>query len=233
MNLSLSSRRVGDVVVLTCGGRIVAGEEAQLLQTRVHGLLAEGSDFVLHLGEVTFIDSSGMGALVRLLSNSRAKGGDLKICALGDVVRKTFQLTNLLSVFDTYDTDEQAIAAFYRKPRAAKKDSEDGLPRILCVDDSVDVLAYLREILRGAGYKPLTTANMHDALILMRAAKVDMLVLGTKFSSENNQALFHKINASIAQILLHHEFSRQDAAEAGQKILREIRSHIETSRQQR
>jgi anti-sigma B factor antagonist len=233
MNLSLSSRRVGDVVVLTCGGRIVAGEEAQLLQTRLHGLLVEGSDFVLHLGEVTFIDSSGMGALVRLLSNSRAKGGDLKICALGDVVRKTFQLTNLLSVFDTYDTDEQAIAAFYRKPRAAKKDSEDGLPRILCVDDSVDVLAYLREILRGAGYKPLTTANMHDALILMRAAKVDMLVLGTKFSSENNQALFHKINASIPQIPLHHEFSRQDAAEAGQKILLEIRSHIEASRHQR
>ena len=233
MNLSLSSRRVGDVVVMKCIGRIVAGEEAQSLQTRLHALLDEGSEFVLHLGAVTFIDSSGMGTLVRLLSNARSKGGDLKLCALDSLVRKAFQLTNLLSVFETYDNDEQAVAAFYRRPRAAKKDSEDGLPRVLCVDDSLDVLAYLREILRAAGYKPLTTANMHDALILMRAAKVDLLVLGTKFSSDANQKNFQGVNASIPRIPLHHEFSRQDAAEAGQKIVQEIRSRLDNSPPQR
>jgi CheY-like chemotaxis protein len=170
---------------------------------------------------------------VRLLSNARSKGGDIKLCALGNVVRQTLQLTNLSSVFEAYDSEEQAIAAFCRRSRAANTDMDDRRPRVLCVDDSVDVLAYLREILRGAGYKPLTTANLHAALILMRAAKVDLLVLGTKFSSEPNQALFAKVNASVPFVSLEHEFSRRDAAEAGQKIMQEIRSRLNTSPQQR
>src|SRR5581483_9476063 len=167
--------------------------------------------------------SSGMGTLVRLFSNARSKGGDIKLCALAELVRRIFQLTNLLSVFEIYDSEEQAIAAFYRRQRTARTNSDDGRPRILCVDDSVDVLAYLREILRGAGYQPLTSANMHDALILMRAAKVDLLVLGTKFSTAANQAAFTKINASVPLVSLEHEFSRQDAAQAGQKVMQEIR----------
>jgi len=233
MNLSLNSRRIGDVVVLKCSGRVIAGDEAQLLQNRFRALLDEGSDFVFNLGEVNFIDSSGMGTLVRLVSNARSKGGDIKVCALTDLARKTFQLTNLLTVFESYDSEEQAIAAFYGRKRAAKIGSEDGRPRVLCVDESVDVLAYLREILRGAGYKPLTSANMHDALILMRAAKVDLLVLGTKFATDANQAVFAKVNASVPLIPLEHEFSRQDAAEAGQKIMEEIRSRLNPSAQQR
>jgi anti-sigma B factor antagonist len=232
MNLLLSSRRVGDVVVMKCTGRIIAGEEAQLVQTRMRTLLDEGSDFVFDLAEVTFIDSSGMGALVRLISNARAKGGDIKMCALPDLVRKSFQLTNLLTVFASYETEEQAITAFYRRPRVIKTGSEDGRQRILCVDESIDVLAYLREILRGAGYKPLTSANMHDALILMRAAKVDLLVLGTKFSTGTNQAAFAKVNPSVPLVPLESEFSRQDAAEAGQKIMREIRSLLNSSPRQ-
>jgi len=232
MNLSLSSRRVGDVVVVKCSGRIIVGDEAQALSDRLKALLDEGSEFVLDLADVTFIDSSGMGTLVRLLSNARSKGGDLKLCAMKDLIRQAFKLTNLLSVFETYDSEEQAISAFYRRQRAAKSASEDGLPRVLCVDDSIDVLAYLREILRGAGYKPLTTVNMHDALVLMRAAKVDLLVLGTKFSSDTNRAQFAKVNASVPLLPLEHEFSRQDAAEAGQKIMQEIRSRLSGPQQQ-
>ncbi|MBV9610513.1 MAG: anti-sigma factor antagonist [Acidobacteria bacterium] len=227
MDLSLSSRRVGDVVILNCGGRIVVGEEADALQNRIKALLDEGPAFVLNLENVSFIDSSGMGMMVRLLSNARSKGGDLKLCGVGKFVRQTLQLTNLSSIFETHDTEEQAIAAFYRRSRAATTGAEDGLPRILCVDDSVDVLAYLREILRDAGYKPLTTANMHDALVMMRAAKVDLLVLGTKFASDSNRAAFAKANASVPWIALDHEFSRQEAAEAGQKIVQEIRSRLD------
>src|SRR5581483_11893958 len=130
MNLSLDTRRVGDMVVMKCSGRIIAGDEAQLLQNRFRTLLDEGSDFVLNLGEVNFIDSSGMGTLVRLFSNARSKGGDIKLCALAELVRRIFQLTNLLSVFEIYDSEEQAIAAFYRRQRTARRNSDDGRPRI-------------------------------------------------------------------------------------------------------
>jgi anti-anti-sigma factor len=226
MNLILECRRVGDVVVIKCSGRIVAGDEATLLHDRVKQYLVEGCDFVLNLAQVAFMDSSGMGTLVRLVANARNRGGDIKLCNVPDLVRRTFQLTNLTSVFQMHDSEDQAIAAFYNRPASTKPEAEDGRRRVLCVDDSVDVLAYLREVLRAAGYKPLTSANMHDALILVRAASVDLLVLGTKFSTDTNQAAFQKVNASLPTLPLQHEFSRQDAAEAGQTILREIRARL-------
>ena len=226
MNLTIKSRRVGDTVVVKCSGRVVAGDEAQSLHSHVRNLFDEGNEIVLHLGEVSFVDSSGMGTIMRLLANARGKGGDLKLCAVGGLVQKTLQLTNLLSVLEIYESEEQAIAAFYARGRALKTESDDGKPRVLCVDDSIDVLAYLREVLRGAGYKPLTTANLHDALILMRAAKVDLVVLGNKFSSDSNQSLFKKVNTSVPMIPLEDEFCRQDATQAGQAVVDRVRASL-------
>src|SRR5947208_416854 len=101
MDLKINSRRVGDTVVVKCSGRVVAGDEAQSLHSHVRTLFNEGSEIVLHLGEVSFVDSSGMGTIMRLLANTRGSGGDLKLCAVGTLVHKTLQLTSLLSVLET------------------------------------------------------------------------------------------------------------------------------------
>src|ERR1035438_4732653 len=78
MQLRLESRPVGDVLLIQCHGRIVAGNEVYTLHAQVGDSLVKYSDVVLQLDTVEFVDSSGLGALVRLTQSARAKGGDLK-----------------------------------------------------------------------------------------------------------------------------------------------------------
>src|ERR1700758_3207702 len=78
--LSFQSRRVGDITVVTCSGRIVAGAEATALQQHLTDLLHHDPYLILHLGAVDFIDSSGVGLLVRFFSRTQQAGGNLKLC---------------------------------------------------------------------------------------------------------------------------------------------------------
>src|SRR5208283_1679623 len=104
MQLRLESRPVGDVLVTTCHGRIVAGNEVFTLHSSVGDSIEKYGDVVLQLDQVEFIDSSGLGALVRLTQAARAKGGDLKLCGVSPRILKTLAMTNLLSQFETYDS---------------------------------------------------------------------------------------------------------------------------------
>ncbi len=82
MALSIQSRAIGDVMVLTCTGRIVDGEEASTLDRRVQELQLLHRDFVLDLHDVAFVDSAGLGLLVRLLARLQTASGDLKLCGV-------------------------------------------------------------------------------------------------------------------------------------------------------
>ena len=133
MRLTLQSQLMEDVVVIRCQGRIVAGAEVQALQAELEKQTkTPGTNFlktkrvVLHLAEADYIDSSGVGALVRMFSVLRAAGGGLKLCQLSPFVHRTLQLTNLLSVFLTYSSEKEAIEAFFkaaRSPQEALKSS--------------------------------------------------------------------------------------------------------------
>ena len=125
------------------------------------------SDIVLHLGEIVFIDSSGLGMLVRLLSSTRSARGDLKLCQLPEGVLKVLKMTSLITLFDTYESEEDAILSFYRRKAVPARTAPAGLT-VLCVDQSADVLAYLRELLVRAGYNVLTNNNLRDSLILLQ-----------------------------------------------------------------
>ena len=81
MSLSLQSQRFGGIVLTTCAGRIVEGSEVSLLQREVDSLLDESPYVVLDLRDIDFIDSSGLGLLVRSLNRGRLAGGNLRICA--------------------------------------------------------------------------------------------------------------------------------------------------------
>ncbi len=79
MKLICKSHQVGDVVVIRCVGRIVAGEESLPLRLEIEKSLLETKRFVLHLAGVAYIDSGGLGALVRPLGTLRSARGDLKL----------------------------------------------------------------------------------------------------------------------------------------------------------
>ena len=101
MQLRLESRPVGDVLIVQCQGRIVVGKEVLTLHYYVGDSFTKYGDVVLQLDQVEFVDSSGLGALVRLMQAARAKGGDLKLSGVPPRIYKTLDMTHLLSQFET------------------------------------------------------------------------------------------------------------------------------------
>ena len=95
MQLRLESRPVGEVLIVQCHGRIVAGNEVFTLHSQVGDSVEKYGDVVLQLDQVEFVDSSGLGALVRLMRAARLKGGDLKLSGLQPRIRKMLELTSL------------------------------------------------------------------------------------------------------------------------------------------
>ena len=77
MPLSLDTREVGRVTIVRCNGRIVAGSDSESLRAHVDWLLRDRRAIVLHLGEVGFIDSSGLGTMVRALTSTRRAHGEI------------------------------------------------------------------------------------------------------------------------------------------------------------
>ena len=176
MRLSFDTREVGRVTIVRCSGRIVAGGESEALRAHIAWLLRDRRAIVLHLGEVVFVDSSGLGTMVRALTSSRQAHGDLKLCNVPEYLSKVLVTTHLATVFDTHESEEKAVAAFYRPEVRAEKPVLTGRS-VLCLDSNADVLAYVRELLRP-GYDVQTSTRVGDALLLMRVTHFDLLLVG-------------------------------------------------------
>ena len=112
MQLKLSTRTKDGILVVDCNGRIVFGEESSLLRDTVKKLLAENNRIVLNLGEVNYIDSGGLGTLVALHTSAQKADGTIKLASLTKRVGDLLQVTKLLTVFDVYDSEAEAIDAF-------------------------------------------------------------------------------------------------------------------------
>jgi anti-anti-sigma factor len=227
MPLLLHSRVVGEVLVIKCSGRIIAGKEAQSLHDHVNKIIPDIPDIVLQLSETAFVDSCGMGTLVRLLASARAAGGDLKLCGVPKPVLNTLRITNLHNLFETYEDEAEAIAASYQRTRQHQGDTaKSELRRILCVDESADVLAYLSELLRRAGYRVLTSLNVVDAQILLKATQPGLVILGSRMQSvgeRSTRKMLGDVAPSVPVTVLEEDFSTCDAGEAGQRLLETVR----------
>ncbi len=226
MQLSLDTREVGRVTIVRCNGRIVAGRESDSLREHVTWLLRDRRSIVLHLGEVGFIDSSGLGTMVRALTSTRQAHGELKLCNVPPFVQKILEMSHLTTVFDLHESEEKAIAAFYRPGARAAAPAAKG-PSILCLDSNADVLAYLRELLRGAGYEIQTSTRIGDALLLMRVAHFDLLLVGPDMiPSADRPPAFVDACAKLAAIELDKEFSTRHAGEAGADLLEMVGTRL-------
>ena len=119
MALKLSSRTIEGVKVIDCVGRIVFGDEASQLRETVKRELAENNRLVLNLGEVSYIDSGGIGTMVSLFTTARNAGGDIKLANLTKRVGDLLQITKLITVFESYDDEQKAAKAFNASPRGS------------------------------------------------------------------------------------------------------------------
>lgn len=227
--LSLNTRDIGRVTVISCAGRIVVGQPSENLRDHVQHILRDRRALILHLGEVGFIDSTGLGTIVRLLTATRQARGDLKLCAVTAPVQSLLKITTTQRLFDIHDSEENAIAAFYRAAGPTEAAPAPG-PPVLCIHKSADVLAYLRELLRSAGYDAHTTSGVGDALMLLRVSKPKLILLGhDAIPSPERKAALESASANIPRIDLPSDFSMQHAGEAAQAVLRDVREHLPLS----
>jgi anti-sigma B factor antagonist len=111
--MKASSRQVNGVTVVDMSGRITLGEGSVVLKDAVRDLLGKGEKkILLNLGDVTYIDSSGIGELVSAFTSTRNQQGQLKLLKLTKKVHDLLQITKLYTVFEIYDDEAAAIASF-------------------------------------------------------------------------------------------------------------------------
>ena len=113
MSLKASSRQVNGVTVLDMSGRVTLGEGSVVLRDTIRDVLSKGNKkILLNLGEVNYIDSSGIGELVSAFTTVRNQGGDLKLLNLTKKVHDLLQITKLYTVFDVKDDEAGAVKSF-------------------------------------------------------------------------------------------------------------------------
>ena len=116
MSMSLKTRVIDSVTILDLSGRIVLGEGSVQLRDSIKELISKGQkDILLNLGDVIYLDSSGLGELVSAYTTVKNAGGELKLPNLTKKVHDLLQITKLYTVFDVKDNETAAISAFQAK----------------------------------------------------------------------------------------------------------------------
>ena len=113
VSMKTSTRQVDGVTIVDCSGRITLGEGSVILRDTVRDLLSKGQKkILLNLGDVNYIDSSGIGELVSAFTTVRNQGGELKLLNLTKKVHDLLQITKLYTVFDVKDDEAAAVKSF-------------------------------------------------------------------------------------------------------------------------
>ncbi|MBC7924243.1 MAG: STAS domain-containing protein [Bryobacteraceae bacterium] len=113
MSVKLTNRQVGDVTVIDANGRITLGEGSSTFRDSIKDLTARGNKkLLLNLGDVTYIDSSGIGELVSGFTSVTNQDGQLKLLNLSKRVKDLLQITKLYTVFEVFDDEAAAVRSF-------------------------------------------------------------------------------------------------------------------------
>ncbi|HXG89417.1 MAG TPA: STAS domain-containing protein [Vicinamibacterales bacterium] len=111
--MDIAERMVTDVTVLDLKGKMTLGEGDELLKDKINSLLQQGKKkLVLNLEGVPYIDSAGLGEIVRTYTTVSRQGGSLKLLNLTKRIEDLLSITKLLTVFETFDTEQEAVSSF-------------------------------------------------------------------------------------------------------------------------
>jgi anti-sigma B factor antagonist len=111
--MKIETRSVGDIKILDCSGKITLGEGTMAVRNTVRDVLKNGGKkIILNLGDVSYIDSSGIGELVSTYTTVVNQGGQLKLLNLTKKIHELLQITKLLTVFQVYDSESAAVVSF-------------------------------------------------------------------------------------------------------------------------
>ena len=111
--MQIDERTATDVVILDLKGRITLGDGDELLKDKVNSLVNQGHrKIILNLAEVPYIDSAGLGEIVRTYTTVSRQGGSLKLLNLTKRITDLLSITKLLTVFETFDAENEAVRSF-------------------------------------------------------------------------------------------------------------------------
>jgi len=113
MQVEITKRKINDIQILDCKGKIVLGEGTMTVRNTVRDILAEnGKKIILNLAEVNYIDSSGIGELVSAYTTVTNAGGQLKLLNLTKKIEQLLAITKLLTVFQVFEDEQAAVGSF-------------------------------------------------------------------------------------------------------------------------
>ena len=111
--MQIEQRSIGEVTVIDLKGKMTLGEGDELLRDKVNSLVQQGlKKIVLNLAEVPYIDSAGLGEIVRTYTTVSRQGGQLKLLNLTKRITDLLSITKLLTVFETFDNETDAVRSF-------------------------------------------------------------------------------------------------------------------------
>jgi len=111
--MEIQERVLENVVVIDLNGKLTIGEGDELLREKINSLVLQGhTNLLLNLGEVPYVDSAGLGEIVRTFTTVKHQGGTLKLVNLTKRIKDLLTITKLLAVFDTYDSEAEAVGSF-------------------------------------------------------------------------------------------------------------------------
>src|SRR2546425_11578116 len=111
--MQIEERSTGDVTILDLKGRMTMGEGDELLKDKINSLILQGrKKLVLNLEGVPYVDSAGLGEIVRTYTTVSRQGGSLKLVNLTKRITDLLAITKLLTIFDTYDSESEAVKSF-------------------------------------------------------------------------------------------------------------------------
>ncbi|MGA7525062.1 MAG: STAS domain-containing protein [Acidobacteriaceae bacterium] len=232
MPLEIEFRFCGNVAILQPRGRIVAGEEARALETVVQNALPEFQRIVLNAADVTRLDSTGLGLLVRYATNLRKRGGDLRLAAPPPLIQELLSITLLNTVLHAYPTEQEALVSFLRQPVL---EAVAALPghRVLVVDRSPDLGAFVRAVLAPRGYAVKSASLVSDARVLLQTEPVNFILVGPgtpQLPAATVLAALRNVAPHANALQLTPEFRTFDAHQAAELLLEMFQSDAGSQR---
>jgi len=204
---------------------IVAGDSLGKLEAELQSGLSDAARMVVDLRGVDRIDSMGLGLLVRFLTRSRDKGGDVRLCSPTQFVRKLLSATKLDSVFLIYTSDYNAIASFFVRGAPGEQPREV-VGTVLMLEPSDDLCAFARSVLGQHGYEVLTTNNLSDAHMLAQAAQPSVILVGSKAAALEDCAVVQTLQSAVPKAVtftLPGDFGQSDPQRAAATLLSAVK----------
>jgi anti-anti-sigma factor len=221
MPLIIESHFCERVFIVKCAGQIVIGPETKALEGSLEMAKREFQHIVMDLAQVARLDSTGLGLLVRTVVSLRKGGGDLRIADPPAFLTELLKMTRLISFLPTCATEEEAIASFLTQIPDESIPDDTGR-RVLLIDRSPDMGAFIRAVLKQHGYQVRSASLISDAKMLLRFQRTDYILFGPDTPESGvraGTAALQSLDPGVVALALAAEFPTYDAQQATDALL--------------